>query len=114
MASALPDDALVCRGGTCLAARFEAGSGVSVSADGKLNGLSVNCGAGKTLEQLTHSIANQQVGVSTVGAIRAAGGEVIPAPNSRNHDHCVMSGITAQQAEILFTPTVLNPSRENN
>ena len=110
--SPLPNDALVCRGGTCTATRFSTGSGVTRRSDGILDGVSVNCAAAASLEALTHSIPNRQVGATTVGAVRAAGGGVTSAPTSRNPHHCVMNGVTATQAEQLFTPTVANPNFE--
>lgn len=109
-ASALSDSALVCRGGACTAERFSQGSGVTVDASGQLQGVSVNSAPEATLEQLTSTIPNKQVGVSTVGKIRAAGGKVIPDPRTGNPYHCTMCGVTPSQAEELFTPTVRNPS----
>jgi hypothetical protein len=50
-ATALDDAALVCRGGTCNANRFANGSGVTMDASGKLQGVSVNSGTGATLEE---------------------------------------------------------------
>lgn len=78
-ANGLPDSAIVCRGGTCTADRFTSGSGVTLDSNGKLNGVSVNSAADKTLEQLTVGIPNKQVGVTTVGDVRRAGGDVIPS-----------------------------------
>ena len=46
----------------------------------RLAGVSVNRAPGRTVEELTASIPNKQVRVTTVGAIRAAGGDVIPDP----------------------------------
>jgi hypothetical protein len=112
MSGDLSDEALVCRGGSCLAARFAAGAGVIISADGKRSGVSVNCADRVALAALAQSIPNRRIGVAVLGAIRAAGGAVTPAPNSRNPHHCVMNGLTAEQAEALFTPTILNPNAE--
>jgi RHS repeat-associated protein len=107
---ALSDSALVCRGGTCTADRFSSGNGVISDAEGKLNGVSVNSADGKSLNELSANIPNKRVGVTTVGDIRAAGGDVIKSPTARNVDHCTICGITAQKAEELFTPTVRNPN----
>ena len=109
-AGSLADDALVCRGGTCTAERFRAGSGVTVDEAGRLQGVSVNSAPGATLEQLTTTIPNKQVGVTTVGQVRAAGGNVIPSPTAGNPFHCTLCDITAEWAERLFTPTVRNPN----
>lgn len=97
--ASLPDEALVCRGGSCLARRFASGSGLTLDENGHLQGVSVNCKAGASLAELAKSIPNRMVGVSTVGAIRAAGGAVTPAPNSQKSgalcygwDHCWAGG----------------------
>jgi hypothetical protein len=71
----LPDDALVVRGGQNLPENFAQGSGVTVGTDGKLQGVSVNCAPGQSVRELTASIsqtgypgiANNQIGVTTVG-----------------------------------------------
>jgi hypothetical protein len=108
---ALPDDAPVVRGVTNTAERFENGSGVTVDGSGNLNGVSVNSGAGKSVTELSEGIPNGQVGVSTVGDVRAAGGEVTPSPTRTNPFHCTLSGISAEVASALFTPTIANPCR---
>ncbi|MGD9965583.1 MAG: hypothetical protein AB7T59_03620 [Hyphomonadaceae bacterium] len=79
---------------------------MTIDGSGLLRGVSVNAAASVALKDLAKSIPNRMVGVSTAGAIRAAGGMVAPAPNSRNSFYFVMSGITAEQAEALFTPTI--------
>ena len=115
----LPDDALVVRGGQNLPENFAQGSGVTVATDRKLQGVSVNSAAGLPLEALTGpipltgypGIPNNQVGVTTVGAIRACGGDVVPSPTRTNPNHATLSGITPQQASDLFRPTRRNPHR---
>jgi hypothetical protein len=106
----LPDSAFVCRGGLCTADRFANGSDVTIDANGNLQGVSVNSAPNASLEELTSTIKNGQVGVTTVGDIRAAGGDVIPDPTPNNPYHCIMCGISPAQAERLFTPTTPNPS----
>ena len=54
---------------------------------------------------------NGQVGVSTVGDVRAAGGNVVRSPNARNPNHATLSGVSPKEAERLFTPTIPNPNR---
>lgn len=106
----LPDSALVCRGGTCSADKFANGSGVLTDASGRLKGVSVNSAAGKSLEELTTSIPHNKVGVTTVGEVRKAGGDVISSPTKSNPNHATLEGITPQQAQELMTPTVRNPN----
>jgi hypothetical protein len=115
----LPDDALVVRGGQNLPENFANGSGVTVGADGTLQGVSVNAAADSSVQELTAAnpqtaypgILNNQVGVTTVGAIRAKGGNVIPSPTRTNKNHATLSGLSPEQASGLFRPTVPNPSR---
>ena len=115
----LPDDAVVVRGGLNLPENFVRGSGVTVGTDDVLEGVSVNAGAGLSVDELTAGnpatgypgILNNQVGVTTVGAIRARGGEVEPSPTRANRHHATLRGLKAEQASELFQPTVPNPSR---
>ena len=113
----LPDEALVVRGGKNLADNFKQGTGVSLDADGKLQGVSVNAGADMTLEQLTagndqgyRGIPNSQLGQTTVGEVRKLGGDVEPKPSRWNPNHATLGGLTPEQASSLFTPTVKNPN----
>ena len=114
----LPDAAFVVRGGQNLPAHFAQGSGVTVDAGGNIAGVSVNAAPGVAVQGLTapnpHTgypgIPHNQVGVTTVGAIRAAGGDVIPAPTRTNPYHATLSGLTPEQASQLFRPTMQNPN----
>lgn len=87
------------------------GSGVTSDAAGKLDGVSVNSAPGKSLEELTKGIPHNKVGVTTVGDVRKAGGNVTASPTKNNSNHATLSGITGKQAEKLMTPTVKNPSK---
>ena len=110
----LPDNANVVRGGTCTADRFANGSGVTLNLDGTISGVSVNSANGVSVADLSGAgrVANYgQVGVSTVGDVRAAGGEVVPSPSLDNPYHATLSGLTPEAASDLFTPTIPNPSR---
>jgi hypothetical protein len=108
--SFVDDAALVCRGGTCTAERFANGSGVAADAAGKLSGISVNVGKG-TVGEVAAGLRYKQVGVSTVGEIRAAGGVLTPKATPFNPLHHELSGLSADTLEHLFTPTVRNPNR---
>jgi hypothetical protein len=74
-----------------------------------MSGVSVNTAAGASFDDLTATIPHRQVGVSTVGDVRALGGDVVPSPTAGNPFHSQMGGLTPAQAESLFTPTVPNP-----
>src|SRR5438105_3974124 len=117
----LPDDALVVRGGQNLPENFAQGSGVTAGAEGKLQGVSVNSGTTLSVEELTAAIPqtgypgilNNQVGVTTVGEVRALGGDVVPSPTRSNPHHATLSGLTPEQASKLFRPTITNPGRRS-
>ena len=114
----LPDAALVVRGGQNLPAHFAQGSGVTVDAGGGIQDVSVNGAAGVSVQALTAphrdtgypGIPHNQIGVTTVGAIRAAGGDVVPAPTRTNSYHATLRGLTPEQASQLFRPTMKNPN----
>lgn len=115
----LPDEALVVRGGQNLPTNFAQGSGVQVETGGKLQEVSVNSAPEVPVQVLTASnpqtgypgILHTQVGVTTVGAVRAAGGDVVPAPTRTNPYHALLGGLTPEQASVLFQPTVKNPNK---
>jgi hypothetical protein len=115
----LPDEALVVRGGQNLPENFVQGSGAKVDAGGKLEGISVNSASGRSVQELTApnpqtgypGIPHNRVGVTTVGAVRGAGGEVVPTPTRANPHHATLSGLTPEQASQLFRPTLKNPNR---
>ena len=106
----IEDEALVVRGGTCEAPKFANGSGVTINAEGKLNGISVNSANGQTVNTLSSNIKNNQIGVTTAGNVRQVGGNVIPSPTKNNSNHATLNGVTPQTAEKLFTPTIPKPS----
>ena len=107
----LPDDALVVRGGLNKPGNFTEGAGVYTDADDLLSRVSVQCAPGKTEKELARPLLNGQIGVTTLGRLRAAGGQVEPAPTAGNPDHCLLRGLNAATASGLFTPTKPNPHR---
>jgi hypothetical protein len=104
LTSGLPDETLVCRGGLCDAASFK-----PVDNDGRLFDISVQSAPGKTVDELSVRLPNNQIGVTTVGNVRAAGGDVFPTPKTGDPFHADLSGITPSQAQDLFQPTRPNP-----
>jgi RHS repeat-associated protein len=108
-AKGLPDSALVCRGGACKAESFLSGSGVTRAADGTLSGVSTQSRAGASVNELAKPFKNNQVGVTTAGDIRAAGGRVTADGHPGNPNHATVNSLTPQQLERLFSPTVPNP-----
>jgi hypothetical protein len=103
---------LVIRGGLCTAEQFCSGSGVTVDANGNLQGISVNSFPNTSVQQLSQTIPNKQIGVTNTQLVQDLGGIVTPAPTPGNPYHAILSGITPAQAQALFTPTFRNPNRE--
>ena len=118
----LPDDTLVVRGGMNLPENFIEGSGVEIGNDGILEGVSVNSAADANLETLIKAdpkakfpgVLHGQIGVTTVGKIRAAGGDVISSKSRTNPYHATLQGLTPEKASELFRPTIPNPCKKKN
>ena len=89
-AKSLPDDALVVRGGGLAnqtPENINKAINKSISEGGR--GFSVQCSAGCTninqLGELSRHLPNKEVSVTTVGQVRALGGDLIKTPGSGNH-----------------------------
>ena len=103
----LPDEALVVRGGRN---RPEDIARATRTHPSGVTGISVESAAGASIEQLAGAIPHGQVGVTSVGAVRAAGGDVIPT-SGRSPNHATLTGLTPERASRLLTPTIRNPAR---
>lgn len=101
----LPDDALVVRGGRNTPEQLRKATATHRSG---VTGVSVHSSAGAGVEELSAGIPHGQVGVTTVGQVRAAGGDVIPT-SGRSPHHATLTGLTPEQMSGLLTPTVPNP-----
>lgn len=102
------------RGGQCTADQFSNASGVQYNKQTNIleDGVSVNSAPNKSVEELSKGIKNGQIGVTTVGNVRKAGGDVIPSPHiPQSPNHATLNGVTPQQAQNLFQPTRPNPAR---
>lgn len=103
----LPDEAFVVRGGTNTPELVAKGVGTHPSG---LTGVSVESAAGTTLEKLSESLKRYgRVGVTTVGRVRALGGDVIPT-SGHSPNHATLIGLTPEQLSGLLNPTVPNPA----
>jgi hypothetical protein len=107
MPERIPDEALVVRGGRNQPADLERGTGTHPSG---ITGVSVECAEGKSVAELAAAIPHNQVGVTHVGAVRAAGGDVVRT-SGRSLNHATLTGLGPQEASRLLTPTVPNPAR---
>jgi RHS repeat-associated protein len=110
-ANAGSPNALVVRGGQNLPENFVNGSGVTKNSNGTLSGVSVNSAPGRTIAELSSGIKNGQIGVTTVGEIRGAGGSITPSATRNNPFHCTVCNLTPDRLSELFTPTIKNPSK---
>jgi hypothetical protein len=76
-----------------------------------VTGVSVESAEGLSLEELARALPHGQVGVTTVGAIRAAGGDIVRTLGRSLH-HATMVGLTPEAASRLLTPTIANPAKK--
>ena len=104
----ISDDALVVRGGENRPEDIQRGSGIHPSG---ITGVSVESGEGVSISELARTIPHGQVGVTTAGEIRKAGGDVVRT-SGRSPYHATLTGLTARQVSELFAPIIPNPARE--
>src|SRR5215204_1966856 len=102
----LPDDALVVRGGQNTPELIRRKLGQHPSG---VTGVSVHSAPGASVAELTVGIPNGQIGVTTVGRVRAEGGDVIRT-SGRSPHHATLTGLTPEQISVLLTPTEPNPA----
>lgn len=103
----IADESLVVRGGQNRPEDIRRGTGTHPSG---ITGVSVESAPGVTVEQLATAVPHRQIGVTTVGAIRAAGGDVVRT-SGRSPNHATLTGLAPELASRLLTPTVANPTR---
>jgi len=109
MPGRIPDDAVVVRGGQNLPEDVLRGIGTHPSG---VTGVSVECGEGVSIDELAAAIPHRRIGVTTVGAVRGAGGDVVRT-TGRGPNHATMIGLDPGQASGLLTPTIPNPARRS-
>jgi hypothetical protein len=108
VAERIPNEALVVRGGRNQPEDLRRGMRTHPSG---VTGASVECAEGLSVEELAAGLPHGQVGVTTVGAIRAAGGDVVRTSGHSPH-HATVVGLSAEEASRLLTPTILNPAKK--
>src|SRR4029450_5460626 len=104
----IPDEAVIVRGGRNRPADILRGTGTHPSG---VTGISVECALGVPVAELAAAIPHGQIGVTTVGAVRQAGGDVIRT-TGRSPYHATLTGLRPEQVSGLLTPTIPNPARE--
>lgn len=102
----LSDSAIVVRGGRNRPEDIRRGMGTHPSG---ITGISVECGEAVSIQELSASIPHRQIGITTVGAVRAVGGDVIRT-FGRSPYHATLTGLISEEISLLLTPTMPNPS----
>ncbi len=67
----------------------------------------MECAEDLSVVELAAAIPHGQRGVTTAGAVRAAGGDVVRT-SGRSPNHAV--GLSPEEASHLLTPTIPNPA----
>jgi hypothetical protein len=106
----IPDNALVVRGGRNRPEDIRRSIGTHPSG---ITGISVECGVGLSVVELAVSIPHGQVGVTTLGEVRKAGGDVLRT-SGRSPNHATLTGLTPDRISLLFTPTIPNPTQHKS
>lgn len=112
--TSLADDALVVRAGSGsgVGANTVEGlrRGTSTHPTAGVTGFSAESANGATLCELCSNMPKhyKQVGVTTAGEIRAAGGDVVSTPG-QSPTHATVTGLSPETANSLLTPTIPNP-----
>jgi len=76
-----------------------------------VTGISVECAEGVAVQDLAVFLPHGHVGVTTVGAIRATGGDVVRT-SGRSPHHATLVGLSPEEASRLFTPAIPNPAKK--
>lgn len=106
MSERIPDDAIVVRGGRNLPEDIRRGTRTHPSG---VTGVSAECAEGVSVRGLAAALPHGQIGVTTAGAIRAAGGEVVRT-SGRSPNHATVTGLSPADLSRLLTPTIPNPA----
>lgn len=108
IAEPIPAEAVVVRGGRNRPADIVRGTGTHPSG---VTGVSVECAVGVSVAELAIAIPHGQIGVTTVGAIRQLGGDVVRT-TGRSLYHATITGLTPEQISRLLNPPIPNPTQE--
>ena len=103
----IPDEALLVRGGRNRPEDIQMGIGTHPSG---ITGISIQCEVGLAIEELVKVIPHGQIGVTKVGEVRKAGGDVIRT-SGRGY-HATLTGLTPEQISNLLTPTIPKPKQQ--
>lgn len=104
----IPDDAFVVRGGQNRVQDIQRGMAMHPSG---IVGVSVESADSVTIEDLSIMIPHRQIGITTAREVRKVGGDVVRT-SGRSLYHATLTGLTPDVISELFTPTIINPIRE--
>ncbi|MFA6984817.1 MAG: Ig-like domain-containing protein [Arenimonas sp.] len=101
-AARVGDDALVVRGGSAAGANSAEGiaKGTGTHPEG-VTGFSAESANGASLCDLCQNIGHNQVGVTTAGQVRAAGGDVV-STGGRSPNHATVTGLSPEKAAAIL------------
>jgi RHS repeat-associated protein len=105
-ATKISDDATVVRGGLNTPEAIAKGTGTHPSG---VTGVSVECG-NCSVEELAKPLPHSKIGVTTVGDVRNAGGDVIRTSGA-SPNHATMTGLPPERASELLNPVIKNPNK---
>jgi RHS repeat-associated protein len=103
----LPDDANVVRGGLNTPESITKGTGTHPEG---VTGVSVECGT-CSVKDLAKPLPHNQIGVTTVGEVRKAGGDVIKTAG-KSENHATLTGLSPEKTSDLLNPVIKNPNKQ--
>lgn len=106
MAERIPDNAWVVRGGRNRPEDLRRGTGTHPSG---VTGVSVEAAENISIAELAAALPHAQMGVTTVDAVRRAGGDVVRT-SGRSPNYATLTGLSPKDASRLLTPTIPNPA----
>jgi hypothetical protein len=62
------------------------------------------------VKDLAKPLPHNQIGVTTVGDVRKAGGDVIKTAG-KSENHATLTGLSPQKASELLNPVIKNPNK---
>jgi RHS repeat-associated protein len=102
----LPDNANVVRGGLNTPESIAKGTATHPAG---VTGVSVECGT-CSVKDLAKSLPHGKIGVTTVGDVRNAGGDVIKTSGG-SANHATLTGLSPKKTSQLLTPVIKNPNK---